>query len=421
MMVLEPLCLRLRTLSFVWPLPLMTIAGERRQYLVHHEARHDRFHCTRCQQPTQVSVTLQPLQILLLPRPTATTTTRIRPDAGRYWKCKNTAVDSWNVCRDRPYRTEGLRRPPPAALQPASPAQLPAKLPRSIRLHGQRPASCLMVRAWRKPRECYAANFAWNCWPDNQISRVAPREQGSEPSGGNCWVPPGQWFSSWRINISPSPADSTGQIGSFRPHMNGALGGAHLPPDHCSQVRYRARPRSLCACRFQRLRTLHPPSLPLRNRKPHKPHQIRPRHRTLLGAASPTAAASSSEGVAPHNSSQTGQPAPLQSRKWPRAVCHLSPLVSQSGPKSGSCLPTLLGVSLIAQAGGVRVPSDSASGGGLVVSTARKHRGPSPPAGPASPQQPPVFQLTHSVKRAFRRARLRAHNSPMGNGTQPAL
>ena len=46
------------------------------------------------------------------------------------------------------------------------------------------------------------------------------------------------------------------------------------------------------------------------------------------------------------------------------------------------------------------------------MSTAGKHRGPSPPEGPASPPQPPVFQLTHSVKRAFRRARLRAHNSP---------
>ena len=413
MMVLELPCLRLRTLSFVWTLPLMTTTGECHQCPVRHEARRDRFHCTRGRQPIPASVALQPLQILLPQHLTVTTTTRIEPIAGRSWRCKNTAVDFWNVCRGRPYRTEGLRRHHQAAPQQASLVPPLAKLPHLTRSRGRRQASCSRDRAWRKPRECFAANFVLNYWPNNQVSQAAPREQESGPSEERCWAPPGHWFSSWRINILQSPADNTGPTGSFKQLTTDALGGARLPPDCSSPVRYRARPRSLCACRFQCLRTLHPygPSLPRRNHRP-QPHHISPRHRTLPGADSPAAAASSSQGVMPSNSSHACQPAPLQFRKWPRAVCHLSPLASQSGPKSGSCLLKLLSVSLIAQAGGVRVPSDSASGGGLVVPAARKHRGPSPPEGPASPQQPPVFQLTHSVKRAFRRARLRAHNSP---------
>ena len=62
------------------------------------------------------------------------------------------------------------------------------------------------------------------------------------------------------------------------------------------------------------------------------------------------------------------------------------------------------------QVGGVRVPPGPAPGGGLATSVARKHRGTVPTAAPA-PQALPLHP-PKSVKRAFRRARLRAHASP---------
>ena len=148
---------------------------------------------------------------------------------------------------------------------------------------------------------------------------------------------------------------------------------------------------------------------------PHKPHQVEPKHRTQHGISQRAAATSSSEG-ATSGATHTAHPlVPLPAQRRPRELRELykhHPLASQSGPKSGSCLLVILQLSMITQAGGVRVPSDSASGGGLAAPAARKHRGLSPPRGSAPEMQPSASTLKRSIKRAFRRAQHRAQSSP---------
>ncbi|CAE7659958.1 pol [Symbiodinium sp. CCMP2456] len=67
--------------------------------------------------------------------------------------------------------------------------------------------------------------------------------------------------------------------------------------------------------------------------------------------------------------------------------------------------------SLFHQAGGVRVPPGFAAGGEPVATAAGKHRDLVPPQAPAT--QFPGIRLPRSTKRSFRRARNRAHASPL--------
>ena len=268
MMALAPPCLKSKMLSNTWPLPLMITTGASHRSLAHHEARRDQFRYTRTELPKQNSVALLPRQTLPLPHQAVTMTTPTQAIAGPPWRYKNAAIVFWQECKGRPYRTAGLRRRHRAALQQASQAPPLMELLRLTRLLGRRQASCLLDRAWRKLKECFVANSVWNYWSKTQVLRVAPREQGSAPSGRSCQVPPGRWFNNWRISISLSPADNTGPTGSIKQPTNGALGGAHLPPDHGRPMRHRARPRSLCACRFQCLRSNISPAIPTLNTGP---------------------------------------------------------------------------------------------------------------------------------------------------------
>ena len=183
-----------------------------------------------------------------------------------------------------------------------------------------------------------------------------------------------------------------------------------------------ARPRSLCTCRFQHITTLHPygPSLPSPKHRPHKPspasHIEASQDRTPNGTAQRASTTASSAGATLCVSIIKCRPKLAAAPQWHPVARHTNSPVNQSGPKSGSCLFKTVCISMLAQAGGVRVPSDSTSGGGLAVNTARKQRGSSPPRWSAPTLQPPASSFTRSVKRAFRRAQNRARSS-LNQGT----
>ena len=189
-----------------------------------------------------------------------------------------------------------------------------------------------------------------------------------------------------------------------------------------------ARPRSLRAARFQRPRLLHPYCIVLGHKKtpkpqlkgpkpplhtvPHSLNRTQPRctcrhSRTAIApervAPAVTHAAGVCQPAAPHCA--------LSSRAFKSyASLHPQPTASRSGPNSGAYLTIIVLSHVLQQVGGVRVPPGPAPGGGLVTSVMRKQRGPVPTMAPAT-QNPPLTP-PKSIKRAFRRARLRAHNSP---------
>ena len=178
----------------------------------------------------------------------------------------------------------------------------------------------------------------------------------------------------------------------------------------------RARPRSLRARRFQRPRILHPYSPnPFPKRSPkhlqlNQPAQTR--HRTLHGGQQQRKATAPRSGAIMSSTVCCEHPAAFSASQASAHQLRLQLLASQSGPKSGSYFKLMLGSSLIASVGGVRVPLDSTSGGRPAVPTAGKHRGPTPTQASVIPLQHPTFRIAQSAKRAYRRARLRAHSSP---------
>ena len=355
-------------------------------------------------------------------KPCSATRTPTHLDDGPCWQCPKADTGSTREFRGHHCPAESLRRPRTAAPLSTFPAPTHKPRPHLTRSRGRRPAWCWAVQAWLKLRECYAANIGWNYWRANQVFQADPREHVLACSDDGFKMLRGTWYSSWHTNILQPNVANTGLTGSFKRLTKGARAEAHQRPEPACSMLPLARPRSLCTCRFQHLPTLHPhgPSLPCPKRRPRRsspdPHIEASQDRTPNGTAQRASAKAPSEGALSVTDTHTCRFQLAETTQWHPVARHTSSLVNQSGPKSGSCLLTTVCISMLAQAGGVRVPSDSTSGGGLAVTTARKQRGTSPPRWSAPTLQPPVSSFTRSVKRAYRRAQNRAKSS-LNQGT----
>ena len=204
---------------------------------------------------------------------------------------------------------------------------------------------------------------------------------------------------SWMVKIWPA-----GKLSSTEPHTStGRTAGQLMTTVRPVLLTPAGRSRSHCTAHFQALKTLHPygPSRLTRNT---------PRARTLCrsdcgfsaACEQPTAAA----GAAAHH-----VPSP-PSLSFGSHSTNPVTTRSRAGPKPGTYLLVLIYSRSMVLVGGARVAPDSAPGAGPIATAMGKHRGPAQPVASASPMQSPVPEITHSIKRAYRRARLRAHNSP---------
>ena len=243
--------------------------------------------------------------------------------------------------------------------------------------------------------EC-RSNPKLGVWPDCAAKPTAQ-------TGTRCKQRPGKG--------SQGPGWKNGVSSSILQHMRSADVGEtdRAPHEQLLDFGRQAtpfRPRSFRAVFFQKPCHLHPHS---------RPTSQKPRRRSVHQQQRASREAEPAPGESQCPTPSGLGPDSLARKSWSN---HTAPTIKKGhpGPKSGTSLHRLFIIIMIQETGGVRVPLDTASGGRPAALAAGKHRGPSPPSVSATVKQHPVNTLTHSVKRAFRRARHRAHSS-LNQGT----
>ena len=414
------LCQTLNDRSCSWKPRLMTTLEVQCRQQDPHEGHRDHNLCTpRLHRHRHL------LKQSTQPPPPRATATQIEPDDGHLRSSTNRADGCENASKGHFFRTEDLLKAPAPAASACLRAQRPMialTLPQRAPSLGARTASSSADQAWKPQKGCYLVSSGWNYLLPTLVSPVGRRGPGWGRSADGWQVNDGTQYSAPPGNTLLPIASKPGRTGNFKRRTRGAPGEGLRIRDCRRAASQLARPRSLCTCRFQPLKTSHPygPSLHNRPKCPKCPNSLlRPppkevQHRTASGADPCAKPASPSEGATHRRQHNAHLSPPRQCSLRPQTQRHLrlSTPASQSGPKSGSYLVLILRISLIAPVGGVRVPLDSASGGGPAATAAGKHRGPAPIMASVHPTQHPVTKIAQSMKRAYRRARLRAQASP---------